>query len=171
MSLTRRRLLGGVALVAVSAAAEACTGTPAGHPVSAPAGPAPALLAAAWDEAQLIETYQLALARYPTLRPVLTAILAEHRAHAAALPSPPGPRSAGIPSAGSPPAGTTGGELPRPAPLPSGVAAGSAVLTTMERAASAHRQAGALTVTGASAGLLTAVAASEAVHALVLAGG
>lgn len=173
MSVTRRRLLGGAALTALGAAAAGCTGSPARRPASAPAGPAEALLAAAREEAQLIATYELALTRYPAQAAVLGAVLAEHRAHAAALPrlSASGPTPLTSTTAAASPAAPAPSTTPStasPAALPTGPTAGLAALVALEQAASARRQAGSLTVRGRSASLLAALAASEAVHAVAL---
>jgi hypothetical protein len=153
-------VLAGAAGLSGAAALAGCTGGPA-NPAPSPS-PDPLAPVLSGTEA-LIDLYAATSAAQPSLAGRLDPLLAEHRAHAAALRTAMGLTTASASaSAGAPSAGTSGVTVPAdPA------AALSAVLGA-ERAAQASAVRDCLASRPEHAGLLGSIAASRACHLEVL---
>ena len=178
VAVARRTVLIGGS-VGVGLLVAGCTSDGPSSP--APTSPAPPdpLLAELADERTLIAAYDATMARHPALRARLSAVRADHAAHAAALvtalgpAAPPSPAPSGTtpaPSGTSPSStGTASSATASSSPVPGTAVAAVAALRAAERAAASGRGTIALTAPPDRARLLAGISASEASHVAVLA--
>ena len=171
VAVARRSVLIGGS-VGVGLLVAGCTSDGPSSP--APTSPAPPdpLLAELADERTLIAAYDATMARHPALRARLSAVRADHAAHAAALVTALGPAAppSPAPSGTSPSStGTASSATASSSPVPGTAVAAVAALRAAERAAASGRGTIALTAPPDRARLLAGISASEASHVAVLA--
>ena len=162
VAVARRSVLIGGTVGAGLLLAGCTSDGPSGAAPTAPPPPDP-LLAELADERRLVAAYDATMARYPALRGRLTAVRADHAAHAAALGQALGP--AATPSA------SPGSASPTQTPTPTAAATAGAALAALraaERSAASARGTVALTAPADRARLLAGISASEASHLAVL---
>lgn len=163
--MSRRGVLGlaAVAALAGTAGLAGCTGGSA-RPGSSPT-PDPLAPVLAGTEA-VISLYAATAAAQPTLAAKLEPLLAEHRAHAAALRSAMGLSTPSGAAGGAPSAAGSAGSST--VAVPDDPAAALAKVANAERAAHASAVKDCLASRPAHAGLLGSIAASRACHLEVL---
>ena len=151
MRTTRRELLGASGLVVLSG----CRADTGPLP-PAPVDPDVALRAGAVEREQaLLQAYDTTLATVPSLAARLVPLRAEHAEHLAALTGPVPTPSSGAPSSSA-------------VPSPTAEPAALLRLLTAEREAGAAHARDVAAASRGLAGLLAALAASEASHSVVL---
>jgi hypothetical protein len=171
VAVARRRVLIGGTVGAGLLLAGCTSDGPSGSAPTTPPPPDP-LLAELVDERRLIAAYDATIGRYPALRARLTAVRADHAAHAAALVTALGAEAPVSPSASvsrsAGPSATGGAPSPTPA-VAATAGAALAALRAAERSAASARGTVALTAPADRARLLAGISASEASHLAVLA--
>ena len=170
VAVARRSVLIGGTVGAGLLLAGCTSDGPSGSAPTTPPPPDP-LLAELVDERRLIAAYDATIGRYPALRPRLTAVRADHAAHAAALVTALGAAAPVSPSAsadGSAGPSASGGPSPTPT-VAATAGAALAALRAAERSAASARGTVALTAPAGRARLLAGISASEASHLAVLA--
>ena len=168
MAPTRRVMLAVAATAAAagSASLAGCKGLAAIGPLPKPTPSVLALEHSIAEEEVLVATYQAALAAAAghLATGLLAAVLADHRAHLAALRSrlivPPGSKARLAPALGRQPVAL---------PLPPGRRQIATDLAAAERAAAVRLTGQLLTAPPSLAQLLASIGASEAAHAMLLA--
>ena len=179
VAVARRSVLIGGS-VGVGLLVAGCTSDGPSSPTPTSPAPPDPLLAELADERTLIAAYDATTARYPALRARLSAVRADHAAHAAALVTALGPAAPPSPASSSPSGtspspsgtssgGTASGGTASGGPVPGTVGAALAALRAAERAAASARGTVALTAPPDRARLLAGISASEASHVAVLA--
>jgi hypothetical protein len=170
----RRQVLAGLAVTAVGATA-ACTSDKMvavpSRPGVGPQNPVEPFSLYLAAERRLRDSYAATIAKHPSLKPRLAALMAEHTEHVLAMEAAIGEAAQSSPSGaptGSPSSAPATPDAAAKAAVPATPNGAVAALRAAEKAAAARYATACLAENGSRAALLASVSACEASHLVVL---